>query len=791
MKPLKEIVVVAVCLLYVGCGVTRRLGENEYLLSRMKIETDKDVDRKERIDAKELARYVRQKPNKRLFGTNFYPWVYNLANPEKTNWWNNLKRKIGQEPVVFDLDMTEKSRENLKIYVDSRGYFSSDVTMDIDTVSHRKKAILRYTVRQNAPYFISSFTYECRDRFLEPIIHSDSCNRMVRVGDLFSVKALDDERARVTKFLQNNGYYTFSINNIEYVADTLSHSHAVGVKMIVKRNLVKYDDRGRAVFDNNYVYRLNSITIVPAYNPARAKRHVEYMSRMDTLHGAGFDMLYFGEKPRMKPKHMTSIIPLYQNSIYNADHVNRAYQNIMQSGYFKSARILFSEPVDSMRFSKGFITYMGAQGIKTDSTTLNYTKESYIDCSILCTPSKKQTFKVELEGSTTSSFYGLKLNGGYQNKNIFRGSEMLDVNGTVAYEYMKAPDAKKRNAIELGISTALSFPRLLFFHTSPFGSIVAPKTRIEISYNHQDRPYYRRDITGVNFQYSWHNRRFSSFVIRPISINWVNVGYIDEEYLKTIQSQYLLHSFESQMVCGLTGSYVYNNARLSTTRNQTVFRVNYEFAGNFLYAMSNLFGTRNSEGYYELFGIRYSQYARIDASLSHKIMFGEVTSIAGRIYGGVGVAYGNSTAIPFDRLFYAGGSNSMRGWSPRTLGPGEKYVESSGEYPSQLGDVKLEANLEFRFPIWGIFHGATFLDAGNVWCLENEAGPETVFHFDTFYKQLGFNTGLGLRVDIKVAVLRLDWGLRLYDPNKLEGERWIHNFKWANMALNFGIGYPF
>ncbi len=175
-------------------------------------------------------------------------------------------------------------------------------------------------------------------------------------------------------------------------------------------------------------------------------------------------------------------------------------------------------------------------------------------------------------------------------------------------------------------------------------------------------------------------------------------------------------------------------------------------------------------------------------------MMGEKTALAWRLYGGVALAYGNSKVVPFDRLFYAGGSNSMRGWTPRTLGPGSVPITRTDEFPTQLGDMKLEANLEFRFPIWGIVHGATFFDVGNIWYVRtnpSEYSSEAVFHFDDFYKQLGFNTGLGLRLDIKFAVLRLDWGIQLHNPNKPAGERWIHNFRWKNTALNFGVGYPF
>lgn len=791
---IRVIVFSLLCIICMACGVTRRLEDGQYLLTKMKIQPDKSKDKQDRITADQVKKYIRQHPNKRFLGTNFYAWIYNTANPEKHNWWNNFKRKAGEEPVLLDNELTSKSLENLKIFLNSKGYYSSQVSCEVDTVSKKKKAHLKYILKQNEPYYIGQLSYDCRDRFLEPIIFSDTVNTLLKVGDMFDISVLDEERNRIATFLNDRGYYNFSVKNIEYVADTITSPRNVGVRLIIKQNLTKYDDKGKAVYDNNYVYRINSVNIVPNYNALRARNHADYTGRMDTMEYHGLNVLFYGDEPKMKPKILRQTIPLYPNSLYNRSHINRTYQNIMQTGYFKSARVVFMDAADSIRRSSGYITYMGANGINSDTVKVNYTRESYIDCNIFCTPALKQGFKVDLEGSTTSSFYGLKAGLGYQNRNIFRGAEMLEVEGTIGYEYMKSEFAGKRHAIDLGVKARLTFPRFLFIHTSPVGSIVAPKTKIEISYNHQNRPYYRRDLTGGSIAYSWRNRHNSSFVVRPLTVNWVNVGYIDPDYYASLKSEYLKHSYESQMIFAITGSYVYNYQKLATSANQMMLRVNYEFAGNLLSGLAHMFSNPSSEGYYKVFGIRFSQYARVDASLSGKIMLGKVTAIAGRIYGGLGVPYGNSTAIPFDRMFYAGGSNSMRGWAPRTLGPGNSKLPDDVVSPTQLGDIKLEANLEFRFPIWGIFHGATFFDLGNVWFMDRAGADyddEALFRIGRFYKQLGFNTGIGIRIDIKFAVLRLDWGIRLFNPNEDPGYRWIHNFKWKNTALNFGIGYPF
>ena len=781
---------VAVALLLSSCNVTKLLPSNEYLLQRVKVEEDREVPRRERIKSDEVMRYIRQTPNKHFLGSDFYVWVYSLAKPEKDNWWNNLKRKIGEEPVLLNMRDTERSVSNLKIYLESRGYYDSGVAYAVDTTYRKRRAKVTYSLRQGRPYYIDNVSYDFRDRFLEPILLPDTVNTLLHKGDIFDISVLDKERERIALYLKDRGYYSFTVNNVEYVADTLGGDHKVGIKVIIKQNLLGYNARGKAMYDNNIVYRLRNINIVPSYNAVVAKSRENYFDAFDTVDYRGLNILFRGKQPRVREKVLRGAIPLYPNYLYNYSQVNRTYSNLMSMGYFKSARISFKELPDSMA-RRGYITHIG--GAHT-SSLVNYTREGYLDCDIFCTPALRQSVKAELEASTTSSFYGLKAVLGYQNRNIFRGAEMFELTGTAGYEYMKAPNSKKRHAMEFGLAASLSFPRFLIANYAMKQNIVAPKTKFEISYNYQDRPYYRRGLSSLSWVYSWRNRTSSSFVIRPITINWVDVSYIDQDYFNSVQNQYLKHSFESQLILALSGSYVYNKQYKSAPNNRTTVRVNGEVAGNLLDGLEHLFSHPNDKGYYEILGIRYSQYVRGDVSASHKVMFGKVTALAARLYAGVGYAYGNSDAIPFDRMFYAGGSNSMRGWAPRTLGPGSSAAPTNVIYPTQLGDMKLEANIEFRFPIWGIFQGATFFDAGNIWYIGRKGVeyPEgSVFSFGEFYKQIALNTGIGLRLDIKFAILRLDWGIRLHDPNQPVGERWIHNFKWKNTSLNFGVGYPF
>lgn len=794
-RGVRTLAIALLSLLGSACSVTRHIPQGSYLLTKVSVETDHEAPRSERITSSELEKYIRQSPNKRFLGTYFYVWLYEQADTVKHNRWNNWKRKIGEAPVLLDMNLTERSVQNFKIYLDSKGFYASEASYELDTTRHPRKASITYRIRQGAPYRIDTIAYDFRDQFLRPLILADTAHSLIHAGDIFDITQLDAERTRIATYLKQRGYYNFSPSSIEYVADTLGGGHRVGVTMVIKPYLAGYNAQGEPIFENHKVYRIGRVNVYPEYDPAAVRVDSSLLERLDTTLYEGLRIVY-EDRPHLRPVVLRQAIPIYPNYLYNASQVNRAYSDLIGLGYFKSARIAFTEmPRLTADSTQSYVSYIGALA---DSTSNRYTREEYLACHILCTPALKQSFKADVEGSTTSSFYGLKATVGYQNRNIFRGAESFDVSVTAGYEFMKAPDARKKTAKEFGVTTSLLFPRFLVpWSASRFQNINQPKTKLEVSVNYQDRPFYRRTLSSASLSYLWSNKRYSSFALRPIDINVVDVSYLDAQFLEDTENEYLKKSYESQFIGGLNFSYTYNGQLKNLGGNSTLIRFNFETAGNLIDGLEHLFSRPVSgTDYYHIFGLRYAQYFRTDLSVSRTVMLGDKVALAGRLYGGVGMAYGNSkgVTIPFDRLFYAGGSGGMRGWTPRTLGPGSVPKPSDTSYPTQLGDMKLEANLELRFPIWGIFHGATFFDLGNIWYVRQTDGsiPEAaLFHFDTFYKQLGFNTGLGLRLDIKFVVLRLDWGIQLHNPNNPAGERWIHNFRWSNTALNFGVGYPF
>ena len=397
-------------------------------MQKVTIETDKSTPRKERIPASELKKYIR------LLGLNFYAWIYEQADPKKDNWWNNFKRRMGEEPVLLDVTQTQQSARNLKSLMDYRGFFSSDVDYQIDTISRKKRAMITYSVVQRKPYRINSISYDFRDRFLEQILLPDTTRTLLHVGEVFDLGVLDAERQRIASYLQARGYYDFTVNNIEYLADTLGGNDRVDLTMIIKQHLVGYDEQGDPILRNNTVYRIGQINIFPNYDPTEAI-NPDYREGLDTIYYRGLNVIYHkgNKRPNIRPSVLRQVVPLYPNYVYNVHRVDQTYNQIMSMGYYKSANVIFTEQVDTLQ-EASYVTYIGDRSVDS----LQQTPEGYLQCDIQGIPALRQGYKIELEGSTTSSFYGLRATAGYQNRNIFRGAEALDISFTVGYEYMKA-----------------------------------------------------------------------------------------------------------------------------------------------------------------------------------------------------------------------------------------------------------------------------------------------------------------------------------------------------------------
>ena len=760
-----------------SCSVSRYMPQGARLLTDNHVAVDRAAPRDERVARGDVTKFIRQTPNGRLLGMRISLAIYCIPAPEPRTALGRGIRKLGRAPVVFDSTDMVRSATSIKNYLDFRGFIDSHVGYSVDT-SRRHKAAVTYTLLQNSPYRISSIKYDFQDPFIGPAVMADSARTLVAAGRVMDFSVLQQERDRVMNNLRRKGYYNFAAANIVFEVDTTLGGHKAELTMVIKKFQDGFDASGNPVLTSHPIYRISAVYVNPAFSAVR----MEAAPHLDTLLYRGLNIV-FSKQPAVRPTIFRRNILMYPGSLYSTEDVRLTYNRLMRLSYFRSASILFTPP-DSLR--------SGVSAVASPAT-LNGPPQRYLDCTIQCTPALRHSYKIDLEGSTTSSFSSLTTSIGYLNRNLFRGAELFDISLSGGLEFMYG--GNKKRSFEIGAATSLTVPRFLFpFEVNPYNRLANPRTRFDLSVSRQRRPYYDRVLSSAALGYSWGDRRgYFNFTVRPIDLNLIKMNSIDSTFEATLQqgNPYLADSYISQLIAGISGSIQYSSRESLGNRSVFTVRFSAETNGNLLRGLSYLGLMRDATGAFKIFGIPYSQYALFSLAFSHRIATSTNTSFVYRLWGGYGKAYGNSTAIPNDRLFYAGGSNSMRGWQARTLGPGSSPIIDS-PYPVQRGDMKLEANAEFRFPVAGFLKGAIFTDVGNVW----QAGrgnydPSAIFHISSFYKQLGFDTGIGARLDFNFFLLRLDWGLQLHNPNRPTGERWIQSFTFSQTALTFGVGYPF
>ena len=457
------------------------------------------------------------------------------------------------------------------------------------------------------------------------------------------------------------------------------------------------------------------------------------------------------------------------------------------------------KPGDVYRESTVATTYSRLSAIKVFSgvsVEMTQADSSTVDCSINLSRSPVQGFKVNLEGSSNSSgLMGISPQVSYFHKNIFHGGEWLNLGFNGDFQFKLNDDTK---AIEYGISAGISFPRFLGLPYSLFRRSSIPRTEINLAFNHQNRPEYTRNLVSVKYGYSGTTKHNVSYQLFPLQVNFVKLYGLDAAFSKTLSNNpYMRYSYQDHMDAGVGAVLYYNSSTEIVPAGDYHFhRLSMDVSGNVLSLFRN-FMTVNEDGSYCIGGSPFAQYVRAEYSIGCTWRLDKANAISTRLLAGAGYAYGNSSALPFEKQFYAGGASSMRGWQARSLGPGFSAGDDAFIIPSQTGDIKLEMNLEYRFKLFWKLEGALFTDIGNVWNLKYEDTAEGrlgAFRLNDFYNSLAADWGTGLRVNLAFILLRVDFGMKMIDPSKDEGSRVIGPGGWlkgSNNAFHFGIGYPF
>jgi outer membrane protein assembly factor BamA len=386
----------------------------------------------------------------------------------------------------------------------------------------------------------------------------------------------------------------------------------------------------------------------------------------------------------------------------------------------------------------------------------------------------------------------------YRHKSLFHGAENFETKLTGAFEILD-PEKFSRidNTVKIGAEVSLDVPKFMLpvLKSEAFVKKYHPKTSFSALYNYQERPDYTRTIANLSFGYKWKSSSFMNHFINPVELNILRLPFRSEKFKDAIEATYLQNSYEDHFLSLSSYSLIYNNQNVKKARDFQYFRLNSEIGGNILTGVNHLIGQEKPQEYFELFGIRYAQFFKLDVDFRYYQILDSDSRIVYRFFAGGGLPYGNSEALPFVKQFFSGGANSIRAWNVRSLGPGSYSPEELTGYPNQTGDLKLEANVEYRFSMLWILEGAFFLDAGNIWTIEEHENLEGAkFEAGKFVNDMALGTGFGLRFDLSFSVVRLDLGLKLRDPKYPSPEKWLPGSRKISsntVSWNIAIGYPF
>ncbi len=753
-------------ILLTACSPTKHVPQGEYLLDKVKIETDT-----KEVKPDKLKSYLRQTPNFRILGiARLQLGIYNLSGSDTTKKINRWLRKIGTPPVIYDNEATAASCTQLTKALSNMGYMHA--TVYADTVIKKRRMQVTYKIQAKEPFYIDTLDYYIPHAEIDSIVRSQPS--LLKKGMPLDRSLLDKERERITTRLRQCGYYAFSKDLITFNADTTGTSQAVNLTMQL-RPMPSYKPEDLPSYDNHRTYRIRNVYIITDYTLANID-----LARVDCSNAETYKDIHivYGNKRYLSKSAIADNCYIRPGEPYSSTMVDRTYSAYGRLNYLKNINIRFL-PVGEINHAPT------------------------LDCYIFLTPGKSQSMGIELEGTNSEGDLGVAAALTYQHRNTFKGSEIFTAEARVAYESISGTlqGIINDHYTEIGGRLGLKFPKFLFpFLPYDFRRRLPATTEFDVSINFQQRPEYTRVIAGAAWRYNWTNVR-NRHRLDLIDINYVYLPKYMDGFLENIAptNPLLRYSYEDHFIMRIGYNFYTSNIPSTTTLRATplkkvyTLRTSIETSGNLLYAISNLANFKNDNGY-KIFGIRYSQYVKGDLDYSFLYTIDERNSWAFHAGLGIGLPYGNSTVIPFEKRFYSGGANSVRGWSVRSLGPGSYNGKNSvTDFIYQCGDIRLDLSLEYRAKLFWKLEMAAFIDAGNIWTIKDyETQPGGAFRFNSFYKQIALAWGLGLRLNFDYVIVRCDLGMKVYNPAK-------DALHWAitkpdlrrDLALHLTIGYPF
>lgn len=769
-KRLHIIILALLAFLLSSCSIKKFVPEGKYLVKSNKVVIE---EKNTEISKSGVSKYISLKPYKGALHTNIPTWVYYQSERRpNSKFWAWMNRNFGKDPVYYDKAEADNSSTQMMRYIDNVGYFHSKVNHTVKLRENRKLARVTYHVYPTRPYYVNKIEYNIGDSLMESYIMRDSTKFKLHVGDIYNAYSLSNQRDMITERLRNSGYYYFNHNNIQYEVDSNYMNHTLSIKMNVAQNPVahrRYYIKDISVYPNFSVFKMNAQPTDSATLTVEAGRW-----KMANT----WDFYYFG-KPRVKPQTLGHSIHIIEGMPYNLRSVTSTYESLGNFSLFGNVSIQFdSVPNDSLNL---------------------------LDCRITMQQKDAHSFTLQAEGTHSDGDLGIKGSLSYTNRNIFHGAEIFRLSIKTGIEAQKIIDLSEPegasqgvfNTREFGITASLLFPKFLSpFKLTTFSRDFQPTTSIALGFNSQVRYYYSRYISSATYSYDWKSNYRLRQTFTPIMLNGVkidNINPIFQAFLDAETNQRKKNQYNSHLVFGTRYSFIFNTQRINQEGSFFYLRADLESSGNLLSLFNNTKLITEEEGVHKIWNVPYAQYVRTSFDIRQHIDLGRNNWLVFRQFIGLGLPYGNSEDLPFERSFYAGGANSLRGWIYRGVGPGS-YVPSDNDI-EKIGDMQLELNAEYRFPIYNIFNGAVFVDAGNVWTYNpNEAMPGSEFKFNNFYKQIAMDAGVGIRMDVSFLILRFDLAYAMRNPYPdASGNYWRfgQNLGFNNWRFNLGIGYPF
>ena len=732
-----------------SCSTTRYVPDGEYLLNSVAVKTD----------FSNLRNYVRQNPNSRWFSVLKLPLAtYSLSGRDTTRWLNRTLRNVGEAPVLFDSLKAELTLSDLRQQLRNEGFLTADARLEL---RHRgKKVDAVYWLQPGEPYFIHKLSYQIEDSLIRQILADDAPHSLLTEGMRFNVSQLDAERKRITALLTSKGYFRFHKEYITYQADTVAGSRLIDLTLHLS-------------------LPASSASLYPQH-PRFTLRHISYAN------GDPQD-----SRLHLRRHVLDECTHLYEGEPYSSAGLQDTYNHFGRLQAVKYTNILF-RPV-------------ATDGVgETSFGTSEGDGENLLDCDIQILTNKPSTLSFQPEGTNTAGDLGAAASLTYQNRNLFRGSEVLSIELRGAYEAIRGLEGySNQDFVEYSLESRLQFPRLIApFVSRRLRQRLNATSRVSLLYDLQDRPEFHRRVLSAVWGYRWSptsalSARKSTFQFDLLDLNYVFMPWISStfrrEYLdsETTRNAILRYNYEDLFITKIGFGYAYSNDRFA-------LKANIETSGNVLHLGAQAMGASKDErGHYRLFNIAFAQYIKSDIDLTRSLNIDQANQLVFHLGVGIAYPYGNSTVLPFEKRYFSGGANSVRGWSVRSLGPG-KYKERDGRinFINQTGDMKLDLNAEFRSKLFWKFSGAAFVDAGNIWTLRAyDEQPGGQLRLKDLPTQLAVGYGVGLRLNFDYFILRFDLGMKAVNPAYEEEDEQhypiLHPRFSRDYAFHFAVGLPF